>query len=469
MSLNNLPASIATAIQLNFLEREFREPLRARLVFRNLADKEPFTANIGETIRKTRRGLFPAVTTPLSPPANTDLNNGLTSVYFTTEQYDTAMNQYAFTTDLNIVTSRVAIADIFLQNARNLAEGAARSVEALTRNALYNTQMGGNTFVTATLGSPGTSVAVDDIRGFQQAWNANNQPAAVSGSNSLAVTFIAPGSSTAATNSTNTVGGTYFVSGVTPDATQALNAAGTGPASGNNSTMWATGGISGTITTTTNVATSDATQNHAVVTAVAPVVLRPYNRAGSGQLIAGDQLSSQLILQGKSQLVANGVEPFEDGRYRLIADPFQLNALYADTAFQRFQIGHTEDQEYRAGVIGEILGVEVSQSQMVPISTVGSNQVHTAMLVGKGALVESQFTDEAYVRALNAGDVELVTMVEGIAHITREPIDRLKQVMTQSWSYIGGFATPTDITTNTGTVPTANNSAWKRAIAIQTL
>ena len=470
MSLNNLPSSIATAIQLNFLEREFREPLEARLVYRSCADKEPFLANIGESITKTRRGLFPAVTTPLSPPANSDLNDGLTSQYFTTEQYNVSMNQYAFTTDLNIVTSRVAIASIFLQNAKNLAEGAARSVESLVRNQLFNTQMGANTFVSATLGSPGTVVHVDDVRGFAIAWNANNQPAAVSGSNTLSVTFTAPGSSSTATDSVNTVGGTYSLTAVTPDAATALNTAGTAAAAGNTSTMWATGGISGTLTFSGNVTTGDATLGNAVVSAVAPVIIRPYNRATSNLLVAGDQLNAQLILQAKSTLVSNGVEPFDDGRFRLIADPFVLNALYADTAFQRFQMGHTGDQEYKAGVIGEILGVEVSYSQMAPIQNVSAvGNVHNSMLLGKGSLVEAQFTDQAYVDALAAGDQEMVTIVEGIAHVTREPLDRLKQVICQSWTYIGGFTSPTDITTNTGTIPTANNSAWKRAIDIQTL
>jgi hypothetical protein len=59
--------------------------------------------------------------------------------------------------------------------------------------------------------------------------------------------------------------------------------------------------------------------------------------------------------------------------------------------------------------------------------------------------------------------------VDDIAHITREPIDALKQVVTQSWSYIGGFVAPTDTTTTPNTVPTASNAAFKRAAIIETL
>ena len=48
-------------------------------------------------------------------------------------------------------------------------------------------------------------------------------------------------------------------------------------------------------------------------------------------------------------------------------------------------------------------------------------------------------------------------------------IDALKQVVTQSWSYIGGFVAPTDTTTNPNTIPTASNAALKRAIILESL
>ena len=37
--------------------------------------------------------------------------------------------------------------------------------------------------------------------------------------------------------------------------------------------------------------------------------------------------------------------------------------------------------------------------------------------------------------------------------VTREPIDRLQQIIAQSWYWIGGFCTPSDTTTNPTTVP----------------
>ena len=58
-------------------------------------------------------------------------------------------------------------------------------------------------------------------------------------------------------------------------------------------------------------------------------------------------------------------------------------------------------------------------------------------------------------------------MIDNIAMVTREPLDRLQQIIAQSWYWIGGFCAPTDVTTNPTTVPTATNAAFKRAVIIE--
>lgn len=454
MSINNLPSSIQNAIQQGFLEREFHDPLVASLTYRSVATRERFTAKIGETLTKTRSALFPAVTTPVATGSNTDLNNGLTSQYWGDEQYIMTLNQYSSTTDLNMVMEPFAIASVFLQNVKKLAEQAARSVETLAQQALYNVALGDNTRVITTLGSAGVTVHVDDIRGFGVSWTSTNSPVAVSTSNPLSVTFIQAGAYSSGANSSNTVGGTYNVTGVTADGSNIS----TSP-----------GGVSGTLTFSSNVTTGDATAGNAVVAAVAPVIQRPYMRASSKQLGPGDTLTMAQLLTAKQTLVANGVKPFANGLFRMIVDPFQALPLYQDTAFQRFQMGHTEDQEYKRGKIAEILGIEVIESDMTPIqASLGGGTIHHGLLLGDGALIESDYTETGYEAIRNTMDSELMTVVDGIAHITRPPLDRLGQVITQSWTYIGGFVMPTDITTTTQTIPTANNSAWKRVVVVET-
>jgi hypothetical protein len=63
----------------------------------------------------------------------------------------------------------------------------------------------------------------------------------------------------------------------------------------------------------------------------------------------------------------------------------------------------------------------------------------------------------------------IVTIVDDVAMVTREPIDRLQQIIAQSWYWIGGFCAPSDTTTTSVTVPTATNANFKRAVMIEHL
>ena len=452
MGINNLPSTLQSIIQQGYLEREFQQALRAELGFRAIADREPFMAGIGETITKTRTGLLPAVTTPLAPPNNTDISSGLTPQNYGVEQYTLAVAQYAANQMLNIVTARVAIDDLYLNNARTLAEQAARSVDTLAQAAIFNTYMGGNTRVITTLGAAGPVVHVDDIRGFEYSWNAEGQPVAVSSANTVSVTVG------------NDV---YTLAGAVADATNVSTAP---------------GGLSGSLTFTGNVTAADATVGNAVVSAVAPVVLRPLNATSNamaattpgiaaGADVNGAKLTMQLVLNAKATMKANGVPPVSaTGNYIFYADPLQMTGLYSDPAFQFFFRGRPDSSEYRRGLVAEMLGVDIVETNINPVQVLaGVGTVRRGILCGQGALVEGVFTREGYAASAQADDDAMITIVDDIAHITREPLDALKQVVTQTWNYIGGFAVPSDINTNPNTIPTANNSAFKRAIILESL
>ncbi len=166
MGIQNFPASLQPIIQQGFLEREFSQALRSRLGYRACADRVQIAVGIGETLTKTRAGLKPSVTTPLAPATNNNFDNGLTPTGWGVEQYTITINLYAATTDLNVVTERVGIASQFLQNAYVNGEQAARSLDELSRNALFAAYLGGNTRVRVALTSAGPVVSVDDVRGF---------------------------------------------------------------------------------------------------------------------------------------------------------------------------------------------------------------------------------------------------------------------------------------------------------------
>jgi hypothetical protein len=452
MALNNLPTALQSAIQLGFLEHRFGLPLKAKLGFRSIADREPFTANIGETITKTRTGLLPAVTTPMSPAANSDITSGLTPQNYSLEQYVLSIAQYAANMQLNVVTQRVAIADFFLRNAYALGEQAFRSVDTLAQQTLFNAYMGGNTRVRTTLGSPNATISVDDIRGFTTTLNSSGQVVAVSGSNPVNVVVGAD---------------VYSLTGFAADGSNVSTAP---------------GGISGTLTFSTTVTVSDATALNAVVSAVAPYVIRP--STSSGNVMAGTtaaisstndinngKLTMAMILNAKATMSANGVPVANDsGMYNLYCDPLQATGLYSDPAFQQFFRGQVTTEEYRQGIVAQLLGVRIQETNLNPVQTLsGVGTVRRALLCGQGALVEGEFTADAYNAAMESDDGDMIAVVDGIAHVTREPLDALKQVVTQTWSYIGGFVVPTDTTTTAATIPTANSAAQKRCILIESL
>ena len=453
MAINNLPAAIQSAIQQNFLERAFEESLRAKLGFRSIADREPFMAGIGETITKTRTGLLPAITTPMAPAANSDITSGMTPQNYALEQYTLAINQYPGSMMLNVATARVAIASLFLRNAVTLGEQAYRSVDTLAQQTLFNTYLGGNTRVRVTLGAAGVTISVDDIRGFQNTLNAAGQVVAVSAGFPVNVTVGAD---------------VYSL---------------TGSAADGSNVSTAPGGVSGTLTFASAVTVADGTALQPVVSAVAPYVIRPSTSAANvmasattGISAANDfnagKITMDMILTAKATMSANGVQPVsETGMYNYYGDPLQIKGLFSDSAFQLLFRGGANTAEYRKGIVADLLGVNLIETNLNPVQALaGVGTVRRGILVGQGALVEGVFTNDAYAAVDgDSPEDEAITVVDGIAHITREPLDALQQVITQSWSYIGGFAVPSDTTANPNTIPTANNSAFKRGILLESL
>ncbi|PKO59475.1 MAG: DUF4043 domain-containing protein, partial [Betaproteobacteria bacterium HGW-Betaproteobacteria-18] len=164
-----MPTALQNAIQTGFLETEFHSGLTSAIGYREIADREPVSINVGETVTKTRAGLKAPVTTPLTPSGNTNLDNGITASSQTIEQYVLGIDQYGDSIDLNVVTSQVGIANQFLLNARTNGVQARQSLDRIARNALFAGYLGGNTRVRTTLGAPALTINVDDVRGFEGA------------------------------------------------------------------------------------------------------------------------------------------------------------------------------------------------------------------------------------------------------------------------------------------------------------
>jgi N4-gp56 family major capsid protein len=437
MPIQNFPASLQPIIQQGFLEREFQQALQSKLAYRACADRVNIAAGIGETLTKTRAGLKPPVTTPMAPSTNTNLDNGLTPTNWGVEQYTVTMNLYAATTDLNMVTERVGIASQFLQNSYVNGEQAGRSLDELARNALFAAYLGGNTRVITTLTTAGPVIAVDDVRGFQTCFvNGVQQP--VSSTSPMVVTIGA---------------NTYSLINVTADV---------------SSLSKAPNGASGTLTLSGNVSVSDGTVGNSVIAAVAASIARPAQRTNTAQLLASDTLTMSCLLDSVAKLRMNAV-PDIDGAYNCYLDPVSSRQLFADPDFkQLFQGATSSNQVFKKGVTNDFLGlrfVPTTEAFVQAHPTLAGLMVRRPVICGRGALIEGDFA------GLGSTDVapsdSIISMVDGVAMVTREAIDRLQQIIAQSWYWIGGYCAPSDTTTNPTTVPTATNAVYKRAVIIE--
>jgi hypothetical protein len=447
MAIQNMPTALQAAIQQGFLETEFNSGLTSALGFRAIADREQVAINVGETVTKTRAGLKAPVTTPLTPSANTGLDNGLTASATTIEQYTLGIDQYADTTDLNIVTSQVGIANQFLLNARVNGTQAAQSIDRLARNALFKAYQGGNTRVRVTLGAAAATISVDDIRGFQQVIN-NGAMVAVSATYTASVIV---GSNT------------YTLIGAAADGS-------------NVSTTF--GGVSGTLTFSTNVTVADGTALNVVYHANAPVLIRPNGKWRNGSafgsattqaaLASTDVLTLGVIEDAVAQLRNNtglvGVD------FNLYLDNVSMRQLFADSDFKLLYQGQYGSPEARRGQVFNLMGVNFVPTTEAPTQahpSVSTLTIRRPVLVAPGALVEGDFAGMHNKAAEVAGANSEVQMIDGVAQVTRGPIDRLAQIVSQSWFWIGGFVAPTDVTANSNIIPTAGAQYLKRAAVIE--
>jgi hypothetical protein len=437
MGIQNFPAALQPIIQQGFLEREFEAALHSRLGYRAIADREEFAVGIGETLTKTRAGLKPSVTTPLTPSTNTNLDNGLTPTSFSVEQYTMTLNFYAATSDLNVVTSRVGIASQFLLNAAINGEQAARSLDELARNALFSPYFGGNTRVRVALTVAGPTISVDDIRGFLNVF-VNGVQTLVSSANPMTVTVGADA---------------YTLITATADGTNVSTAP---------------GGVSGSLTFSSNVSTTDGVLASTVTAATASAIWRPNGRGNTTQIQAGDTLDMNTLLAAVATLRQNAV-PEIDGAYNCYLDPQSARQLFGDQAFRQLFTGATNaNPVYKSGMVNDFLGlrfVPTTEAYVTAHPSITGALVRRPIVCGKGALIEGDFAgmEEADVAPKDA----IISVVDGVAMVTREPIDRLQQIVAQSWYWIGGFVAPSDVTTNATTIPTATNSAFKRAVLIE--
>jgi hypothetical protein len=157
--------------------------------------------------------------------------------------------------------------------------------------------------------------------------------------------------------------------------------------------------------------------------------------------------------------------PTIDGFYNAYMPNMAIQGLFKDDDFKLLYRGEHGSAEYKFGTIFTVGGIRFVPTTMSPQQTIGGVAIDRTIVCGQGALIEGEFDGQDAQDT--PADLHLTVKVEGVSMITREPMDRLKQIIAQSWSWIGGYAVPSDMTADTLAIPTANNSWYKRAIVLE--
>lgn len=454
---------LTNAIQTNMLQRAFVDPLINELMYREISDKEMFEGKWGTTITKTRMGLMIPNMTPLDPSTNTNLDNGMTPITYSDEQYTVGIAQYPQPApNVNLLDNEVAIANFAMANSERLGVAQATCVDRLARGAMFNAYMSGNTFVAASASS--VTQRVDDLRGFM----------------TVAVSTVGSGGSVVPVSSTYPLA--VYINGV------ANTVIGFAADSTNISTTAFTGGISGTVTLGT---TYNATAGQPFRSAFAPLIVRPNARLTSYALQSTDFFNMQSMLAAVSYLRNNRV-PKVRGRYNCYCNATSQNQLFQDPAFQLLNSTRgVNDPVYKNAEVTEFLDIRLimtTETYIQPSGAVDNSitipqGIQRPIVCGGGVLIEEIFEQGLdAIQNLNekmgigetsqSGSMRLMLPMEvskmGFSYHIRPPIDRLAQIMSQTSNYVGGFVVPTDTTTTNLIIPTASNAYYKRAVIIET-
>ena len=485
MAFADFPDSVKALLQANFLVREMEEGLDSILAYRRLAIQEVFPGRIGETMTRTRKGRRAPVSTPISvgaPGATTNLDNGLNPLAnpWSVEQYTFTLEEYADTIDLNLMQEQTGIADQFIANARNNGVQAAQSLERICRSKLFGAYLSGNSRIIAdpadaivgTVEANDTPINnaasgnlnLDDVRGFQtvllQSGSSSGKVVAVSTTNKLPVVITKANGTQYAGNVTAVTVYTYETPTYsvldltnTPDA------------------------VPGWITFE-NLSGSDYsfTVGDTIVANDAPAILRPFSRRNTKLLTGSDVLSLGIIEDAVAYLRDNGIPPMDDGTYHCVLDNTSLRQLFADQDFKVLFAGRSQSTEWRDGDIIRLLGITyipTTEAYVQPaIGTAVEKpavRVRRPVIAGAESIIQGNFDGmQSWMaqRGFDRADSN-IAMVDGVVQIVREPLDRLQQVVAMTWTWIGDYAVPTDITATPTIIPTAGAARYKRCVTIE--
>jgi hypothetical protein len=238
-------------------------------------------------------------------------------------------------------------------------------------------------------------------------------------------------------------------------------------------------GVANTVTgcdLTTNTLTLgsaiSASVGWSVLAATASPQVRPGARATGYNIVSGDVATLAVFQSAVTRLRAMNV-PRIKGAYVAHVAPQTVEELFQDTNFLLAYRGAAASPAYRnfepgdsLGDTGEFMGrfsgIDWVLDTLTPTYTnPGSVEVYQPIVCGDGCLIKAPFSEMAdLISAMQAGSTVQVDEIAGVVRILRAPLDRLGQVLSSTWSWVGGYTVGTDLLTGDGAI-------YKRAVQIE--
>lgn len=451
---------IRALVQDGILERAFHDSLFPKLLFRSEATPVLWPGNVGDRMIFTGTGLIPKNQRPLVPGQDPSPKS------FSAEQWEATAQQYADSIDTHMPTSMNAIANLFYRNAQQLGLQAGQSLNGVVRNRLYNEGLSGWTVADGAQNSVNT-VRVKRINGFTRARRpdlAAGSPVRydpVSASNPLAIKIFA-GSELAR----NVVGFTADTPGDE-----------VGP---------------GTLTLD-GAAVTVADRDYLFSLSKTAIV-----RVGGGNKVDDVGNLDLLTLASARAAVARmrqqNVPEHQDAYFHCHLDPTSESQIFADQEFQRLLTSLPDYYMYKQFGIGVLLGTIFIRNNEAPLpeTVIGGStatytlddnfagelynngattgvKIHRPLFTGQGAIMEyyqdlANLLTEAGVTGRTAepkitnNGIDVFT--ERIQMIIRAPLNRLQDMVSTTWKFIGDWPVRTD-----GAVGDA--AYYKRVVVIE--
>lgn len=414
---SQVPAAIRAMLQNGILDRVFRDALVPQFLFPMIADAEPWQGGLGDTKTFTRKGLLTPVPTAITgsdPSAST----------YSIEQWSVTMDQFGNSMDTNMLMSAMALANKFLADAETLGINAGQTINQVARNKLYKAYAGGRTWCT-TAATTDTSIIVQSTNGFETVM-VNGVPTPVSGSNPLTV---------------NIAGVANTVVGVTP-------------------------GTPGTLTLgTTRI---DVAGDY-VVAANAPTTIRATGNS------AYDLTSSNVVTFANFRSAVARLRkmnvPTLGGYYTAHIDADTEAELFSDADFKQALQGRVDSPIYTDLSIGRFGGIDWVRNIETP-TVLGGNgapatlTIHRPIVLGGNALMAAPFDSaNSLLGGTGVEDVPEVRTVMAapgvdVTVLVRPPQDRLQQVLSTTWSWVGDYGVPSD-------AGSGDAALYKRGVVIE--